>query len=68
MTAAAFAFIKIFISSVAMLSDDEKPFLMLAICVALGASLTVVFWQLEQARDRWRQSRDRPDVAPSVIR
>jgi phage terminase large subunit-like protein len=36
------------------LSDAEQTFLLLLICFCLGACFVAAFWELEQARRRWR--------------
>jgi hypothetical protein len=36
------------------LSDVEQAFLFLLVCVCLGACFIIGFWEIEQARSRWR--------------
>jgi hypothetical protein len=36
------------------LSDVAQTFLLLMLCVCLGACFIVAFWEIEQARSRWR--------------
>jgi hypothetical protein len=43
-----------------MLTDADQAFLFLLVSACLGACFVWAFWELEQARERWRQrSRDR---------